>query len=128
MRNKIDRWTVTGTLILGTMLFLTGALEDGRIDRGDVRAAGLFTVLALAVVVVTARHAEAQKRSDFEEGWHAITRYTGATVGDVVEAIAAGELRCTVSVRRPYLDAWLWARGSQASASALCDERVELIP
>lgn len=61
MRTKIDRWTVTGTLILGTILFLTGALEDGHIDASDVRAAGLFAVFLAGLALFHRRAGQASR-------------------------------------------------------------------
>lgn len=46
-----------------------------------------------------------------EKGWAAITRYTGASVRELRDAIDAGELRCRPPrIDRACLDQWLRLR------------------
>lgn len=56
-----------------------------------------------------------------EIGWCAISRYTGASIAEIAEAIRAGELRCQIRAERRHLDNWVDARRSEAAEIALGD-------
>lgn len=63
-----------------------------------------------------------------EVGWRAISAYTGATVTELRDAVAVGELRCRpLRISRRDLDAWMRLRALRALVAGIGDQSVEIV-
>lgn len=67
---------------------------------------------------------EQLRSPDVLVGWRAVREYSGATFGEIADAIAAGELRCQIRVRRNHLQNWIDSVGSKSSLARVVDQAV----